>query len=131
MEIITNLVAFSQCLNFKDIIYEFLNGKYFLEMGRLENSPYTCASLVSNRRTMCHRRPRNSDILSKVALLLVLLPHMAQTQYARGKPDLTIFSIFLEFVTLTYMGTYPAQFVCPLGKYAWGGTGASLRLKFS
>ena len=34
---------------------------------------------------MCHRRTRNSDILSKVALLLVLLPHMAQTQYVRGK----------------------------------------------
>ena len=89
----------------------------FLEMGRLENSPHTCASLVSNRRTMCHRRPRNSDILSKVALLLVLLPHMAQTQYARGKPDLTFFLIFLVFVTLTYMGTNAAQYNCPLSMH--------------
>ena len=63
---------------------------------------------------MCHRRPRNSDILSKVALLLVLLPHMAQTQYARGKPDLTFFLILLVFVTLTDMGTYAAQYVYPL-----------------
>ena len=56
---------------------------------------YINFTLVCNRRTMCHRRPRNSDILSKVALLLVLLPHMAQTQYARGKPS--FFSFFLPF----------------------------------
>ena len=49
-------------------------------------STTTAKSQQHLRRTMCHRRQGNSDILSKVALLLVLLPHMAQTQYhARGK----------------------------------------------
>ena len=41
-----------------------------------------------------HGRSRaKSDMLSKVALLFVLLPHMAQTKYARGKEFFSTFSL--------------------------------------
>ena len=40
-------------------------------------------------------RAVKSDMLTKVALLFVLLPHMAQTKYARGKKSQSKFLLVL------------------------------------
>ena len=41
-------------------------------------------------------RAVKSDMLTKVALLFVLLPHMAQTKYARGKKSQKKFFLFFH-----------------------------------
>ena len=51
-----------------------------------------------------HGRSRaKSDMLSKVALLFVLLPHMAQTKYARGKEFFSTFSLLFFHRDEMYM----------------------------
>ena len=49
---------------------------------------------------VCPSRTRSDHMLTKVALLLVLLPHMAQTKYARGKKKAAEFFCFFYFLSL-------------------------------
>ena len=50
---------------------------------------------------VCPSRTRSDHMLTKVALLLVLLPHMAQTKYARGKKKAAEF--FVSFTSCRYL----------------------------
>ena len=87
------------------------------------------SKISKSRTTMCHRQKRNSDIFAKVAILLVLLPQMAQTKkYARGKIIFVYFiGVFAEHGS-AMEGHYPHELILDT-KYAnWKVQGGKANL---